>query len=69
VSVCEGCGQPAAESYDPDREGWYDVVEVTCAGCKAKESHQRDNKDPEPGLKLRVEADPNYKPSPAVTGD
>lgn len=63
LSTCDGCGQPVSESYDPDREGWYDVVEVVCAGCKAKESHARDNHaQPEPGLRLRVEANPDYKP-------
>lgn len=41
---------------------------MTCAGCQKKEQHQRDNKDPEAGLKLRVEADPNYKRSPAADG-
>lgn len=65
--TCSGCGQPIGEAHDPDREGWYDVVEVVCAGCKAKESHQRDNKDVEPGLKLLVQPDPDYRPSPAAT--
>lgn len=62
--TCPGCGQPIDEAHDPDREGWYDVVEVKCAGCAAKEAHQRDNQEPEPGLKVIVRPDPEYRPDP-----
>lgn len=66
MTTCDGCGQPIEESHDPDREGWYQVHELTCAGCRAKETHQRENKDPEPGVKLQVSLDPDYKPSPGA---
>ena len=63
-STCDGCGQPVAESFNPETEGHYDVIEVTCVGCRAKEIHQQDNKDPEPGTKLRIRLNPDFKPDP-----
>lgn len=60
ASVCKGCGHSVHETYDPDREGWYQVEVETCAACRAKEMHGKDEK-PEPGQKMFVVLDPTYK--------
>lgn len=57
-SICDGCGQPAHEAQDPDKEGWYQVDTVICAGCKALATETRD--DPEPGARYAVSLDPKY---------
>lgn len=58
-TTCDGCQQPLTESLDPDREGWYMVEPVICAGCRARETY-RGKGDAEPGERLRVSLDPNY---------
>ena len=58
---CSGCGQPVEESLDPDREGWYVVEPVICAGCQAL-AKAAERERPEPGLRLRVKPDPRYVP-------
>lgn len=32
---CPGCGQPKAEAWNPDSDGWYEVREASCNGCAA----------------------------------
>lgn len=56
--TCDGCGMPAHEAQDPDREGWYNAEPVICAGCLAIAKAARDND--EPGVRYRVSLDPNY---------
>lgn len=35
--TCPGCRQPLSETIDPDAEGRYDVEQLMCAGCQARE--------------------------------
>ncbi|EFQ82700.1 hypothetical protein HMPREF0063_11909 [Aeromicrobium marinum DSM 15272] len=58
-SLCDGCGNDAAQAQDPDREGWYLVQPVVCAGCRAKELEAKQS-PPEPGVRFRVVPDPAY---------
>lgn len=36
-SLCGGCRQPKAESFDPKNEDAYDGVTVACHACAARE--------------------------------
>lgn len=56
-SLCSGCRQPAHESRDPDRLGWYNVEPVVCTACHALAKADVEN---EPGTYLHVSLDPNY---------
>lgn len=52
------------ETGDPDREGWYDVIESVCAGCLALDRDRRDRKDTlPPGTRMVAVLNSNYKHS------
>lgn len=56
-SMCPGCGQPKDVTFNPDADGWFEVQEITCAGCAAQQQHtkqHRSQKTERPGLKTFV---------------
>lgn len=59
-SLCKGCGHSVHETYDPDRENWYEVEVEICAACRALETHAKDE-EPEPGQKAYAVLDPAYE--------
>ena len=59
-SICSGCGHPAHETQDTDREGWYVVEPVPCVACAAREQYAKQQKL-EPGDRLAVKLDPRYE--------
>lgn len=42
AGTCSGCGQPAAESFDPTNADVYDTKALRCFGCEAKEIRMDD---------------------------
>lgn len=44
-STCGGCGNPLAESMNPDNESGYRVTRLVCHGCRAREHAARDDQD------------------------
>lgn len=52
AELCGGCGHPISETGDPDREGWYDAVEVVCAACQAVDKEYSQRSKHEPGVRL-----------------
>lgn len=56
-------GHLIEDATDPDRDGFYDVQPTIDHAAAAKERWEAENnKDREPGTRLRVVLDPNYKP-------
>ena len=63
--VCPGCGQFIDETTDMD--GWHEVEEATCDGCRVLEEAQKGDTDPEPGLKRYVVRAVDYtRSSPSI---
>lgn len=61
-SLCKDCQQPARLAFDADLDGWFEVDEGTvCQACAARERFLDDQKRVEPGLKVGVRLDPDYK--------
>ena len=61
-SLCPDCGRHSSIAFDPDTNGWFEVDDSTvCEACAARERWQDDNKDMEPGQKVRVVLDPEYR--------
>jgi len=58
-------GIPAEIALDPDNDGWFDAVPVTDHAQAAIERAQKENKDPEPGLRYGVRYTRN-DPKPTV---
>lgn len=63
-SVCDGCGQPLAESLDPAHRREYSVRIVPCNGCESKQlmlddwaRSQRDAGMPTPPVRTVVTPD------------
>lgn len=54
ASLCPDCGQPKHRAYNPDINGFYDVVEVQCQGCQAVHEYVAGNKDLTPDVKVAV---------------
>lgn len=47
---CSGCGQFVDETHGHD--GWFEADMSVCDGCRAIESAQKDESEPEPGTKF-----------------
>ena len=41
ASLCGGCGNPASETMDPDADGAYESVPLTCFACAARDAENR----------------------------
>lgn len=50
-SRCPGCGQPKAEAWNPDSDGWYEGHEADCNGCAAIQRLADGEKHPRPDRK------------------
>lgn len=61
-SLCADCKHPARLAFDADLDGWFEVDEDTvCQACAARERYMDGKKELEPGLKLGVKLDPDYR--------
>jgi hypothetical protein len=40
--LCSGCGHPASRAHNPDMEGYYAPVTVTCQACAARDRESAD---------------------------
>lgn len=63
-TICDGCGQPKAQAYHSDNDGWYGVADetVVCHACTAIAQHS--NPNAEPVELLRLVHDRNYEKNP-----
>lgn len=63
-SLCSDCKNPAWQAFDPDTNGWFEVDDsCVCEACAARERWLEEHqKDREPGQKIAVILDPEYKP-------
>ena len=60
--TCPGCGEPKAESYDPDNSEAYEVHTLRCHACAARDARgdaiAEDDKAEAHGLSLYVTRKP-----------
>lgn len=54
--LCGGCGHPRSISFDPTREGEFELQSETCLACEARDREQsgEHTPKPQPGAKTFV---------------